>query len=54
MNATANAIAPKCRISAEWIGKDGNQYRTFSYWLTEGWSSDFIQVCDGGSWQTLY
>jgi len=54
MNATANAITLKHRISAEWTGNDGNQYRTFSYWMAEGWSNDFIQVCNNGSWQTLY
>lgn len=54
MTATANAIAPKTTISAQWTGKDGKQYREISYWLTEGWSAGFLQVQIGENWQTLY
>jgi hypothetical protein len=53
MNATQNAAAPKIQIEMEWTGKDG-QYRSFRYWMTEGWSQSFMQVNKGNGWVTLY
>ena len=52
--ALQNAIPPATTCSTPWAGKDGKMYRSFRYWLIEGWSQSFLQVQVGQNWQTLY
>jgi hypothetical protein len=52
--ATKNAVSPEITIDMEWAGRDGNKYRSFRYWMTEGWSQSFMQVNKGYGWVTAY
>lgn len=52
ISATQAAATPVISIISEWSGKDG-QYRTFRYWMTEGWSNSVMQVNRGNGWVTL-
>lgn len=55
MTATANAITPKVQIENEWTGKDGRKFRSFRYWMNEGWSQSFLQeFTEVTGWRTLY
>ena len=52
--ALENAIAPAIKITGTWTGNDGKTYRSFRYWLNEGWSQSFMQVQEITGWVTLY
>lgn len=52
--ALENAIAPAINITGTWTGNDGKTYRSFRYWLNEGWSQSFMQVQEITGWVTLY
>ena len=52
--ALENAIAPAINITGTWTGNDGKTYRSFRYWLNEGWSQSFVQVQEITGWVTLY
>jgi hypothetical protein len=52
--ALENAIAPAIDITGQWTGQDGKSYRSFRYWLNEGWSQSFMQVQESFGWVTLY
>lgn len=52
--ALQNAIAPATTCSTPWAGKDEKMYRSFRYWINEGWSQSFLQVQVGHNWQTIY
>ena len=52
--ALENAISPTLDITGSWVGKDGKNYRTYRYWLNEGWSQSFMQVQEAWGWTPAY
>lgn len=40
-------------VSGQWVGKDGKNYRTVKFWVTEGWTAGFMQVNDNGNWMFI-
>jgi hypothetical protein len=44
----------KFSITPEWIGQDGNRYRSFRRWQGDGWTQSFLQCFQQNRWVTLY